>query len=430
MEQWLGASNTSLCWKSEGKQNHRYKRLVKISKPHSFWPVPAKFSDQVQQCLRDGALPEMCRPEATILARSCECSAGWEEEDEPFGTALIYTARGVVQRKVFVRWCKKRVCRAHFDGSASGIFNYSSKTMATYDVLRDYAHCALSSGMTFSGFCAKKTREYQTVYGVGEAFLGRKVFTKMFTAYAERKERSSLPPCDICQQYPPVLLADATDLGMPLKHLEATYREILPENAEPNENVVVPFVKRILITSPKTREKLLCFVEGSDPLDRQNWNRLLADLRRHHPSLASVLEHLYMKQPNRDQLSQFHFAGEWTNVLKVLGSFNSITDLVRPSAYDIVHRLAEEDEYFPSPEDREMLQQFAPLILEVLLDCGGMWPVYARPLLGDILSVCQKPFIDSVAPVLPLLPTEQGDPLATGHWYVVECFEVVVSYGL
>lgn len=416
---WLGACNISLYWQDREK---RVRKSAKFPKPHSTLPIPTVLTESVQSILLGGELPSECAPESSVLDGGCKCGAGWADENELLCTGNIFTSRCVVERKVYVRWCRKRVCRAHYDGSSAGIFNYSSKTMVTYDVLRDYANCALGSGMTFAGFTGKKTREYSSVYGGERAFLYRGSFTKLYISYVERKEKASKDPCDICKQYPPVLLADATDLGMPMKHLEATYREILPSTAARSENEPVPFKKRILIVAASLRQMLLHFVRGSDTgkMNRSKWKKMLKGLRKENSSVVAVLEHLYSIQPDKERLGHFHFAGEWSDILKVVGSFNSITDLIRPGAYEVVGKLATEEDVRLTPVEQAQLERFAPLISKLLVAKGGAWPTYGRCLLSDILKVCKRPFIDSVAPILDLTPVSQGNPMSTGHWYTIQ----------
>jgi hypothetical protein len=316
-----------------------------------------------------------------------------------------------------VRWCNSKKCRAHFDGSEYGIFNYSSFTMVSYDVLEDYLHSALTSGMSFAGFCAKKTLDYST-FGLSKQFLHRSSFTKVYMAYAQMRDTSNLPPCTICGQYPPVLQADATDLGMPLKYLLPTYRPILSPEAHRSENIVVNFAGRILIVSAKTRAKLLQFVTAEpSKMNRTAWQSLLEALKKQNASVAAVLEHLYNRQPNRTALPHFHFAGEWSDILKVISLHNSITDLVRPGAYQIVHRLAYEDGCELTAAEVNLLGFRAPLIQAIVTyHAYNRWPVYAQYLLRDILATCQRPFQECVAPVPAAQQVEQGDPRQTGHW--------------
>lgn len=316
VEKWLGSFSSSLVWKPQKAKRYRYAApKQKFPKPHSYWSISTEFSPSVQLSLRDDAFPTKCIPEASVLAHGCKCGAGWEEEDVLLCEGLLFTSRRIIKCQVFARWCLKRTCRAHFDGSSVGIFNYSSKRMVAYDVLRDYAHSALASGMTFAGFVAKKNRELSTVFGESGKFLSRGSLVKMFTSYTEKRQKSSLPPCDLCGQYPPVLIADATDLGMPLKFLEPTYREVLPDDAPPSNNVVVPFTGRILVVKAEVRAKLLQFVNGEPKMARTVWVNMIKALRSTNKSIVAVLEHLYLIQLEKEDLEHFHFAGEWTEIL-------------------------------------------------------------------------------------------------------------------
>ena len=365
--EWVAFNGVSLkCKSSVETKNRKYKVALKFSKPHSRWTIPSALAATVQTILSNGHFPGRLCPESNVLSSGCNCGAGWIDADELLCKGSLYTPKGVKQCEVMARWCKARACRVHFDGSSCGIFNFSGKTLVSYDVLLDYAQCAMASGMTFAGFCAKKSREYSIVYGGADLFLTRVTFSKVYQAYAHLRDRSTLPPCSICGQFPLVLQADATDLAMPAKYLQPTYRPVLSRTAQQSPNEVVRFAHRVLVECRETRKLLTQFVTGEpQKMTTRDWNKMIKDLQLNNSSIVRLLEHLQSMQPCQ-HLTHYHFAGVWHDILKVLGSNNSITDLVRPGSHELVRRMVEELGYRLTPNELQLLELCAPLLKQSL----------------------------------------------------------------
>jgi len=66
---------------------------------------------------------------------------------------------------------------------------------------------------------------------------------------------------------------------------------------------------------------------------RTEWTALLKCTYEQVPSIRDILWHLYSKQPSAVKLVHFHFAGEWTDILDVLSSHISTTDLIHSKAF-------------------------------------------------------------------------------------------------
>jgi hypothetical protein len=389
------------------------------SKPLSFKSIPWATAMAVKQHLHLQDFPDILSPTTTDILPQCKCGGIWESQDTVLHLGSLYTFSGIRRCTVMVRWCLTHKCRVDFDGSEWGIFNYSGKTLVGYDVLQEYLHCALASGMTFSSFCTKMTRGYRMTYGREYDFLGRSTFLKVYMAYAKlRTQPTDEPPCSICGRFPPVLQADATDLGMPLKFVLPTYRSVLPSaGALPCENRVLPFRERVLIASPEARRLLTTFVTGEPgKMVRTQWNKLLQLLHPANDSVADLLQHLLALHPGRDTLVHFHFAGVWTDILKVVGSHNSVTDLVRHAALPIAALLANGENVQLDGRMEHTLARSAPLVLKVYVHYGG-WPAFANEFLQSIVMRCTAPFEECYAPIpeANILPQESAK--LTGHWY-------------
>ena len=143
------------------------------------------------------------------------------------------------------------------------------------------------SGTTFAAFCATKSQEYMETFGSSSGFMDRSTFTKVFLAFYKMLEHSNNAPCSLCGQYPAILLADATDVGFPMRFTTSSLHLILSNTADPNTNTVVPFNKRIFLNQKKTRDLLTKFIFGLPTnLNKLEWTKLLKYLSKEAPSLG------------------------------------------------------------------------------------------------------------------------------------------------
>ena len=151
-----------------------------------------------------------------------------------------------------VRFCasNQKCCIKHYDGLQDGLFNYSGKILVTLDLMRDFSATCKLSGITFTLYCQQKSELFNKSYK-GHQFLNSTTFSKIYFAYCGLLQFDTAlePPCRACGRYPSILLADATDLGMPNKFLSLNYKEVLSPNFPPSNNIVVPFPQRVLLKS-------------------------------------------------------------------------------------------------------------------------------------------------------------------------------------
>lgn len=177
---------------------------------------------------------------------------------------------------------------------------------------------------------------------------------------------------------------------MDANQLLNTCHSVLPENA-PLKNVnVLHFRDRVLVSKPEARKLLRHFVTAKTTLTKVKWTRLLnmLDAAPRSVPLANMLRAMLEDQTNAGTLVQFHFAGIWTNLLKVLGSHTSIVDLIRRDGWHIAELLSTQPGYVLTPEQCHTLLRAAPLIYGVYAHKKS-WPAYGCDLLGSILKVCK-----------------------------------------
>jgi hypothetical protein len=180
---------------------------------------------------------------------------------------------------------------------------------------------------------------------------------------------------------------------------------------------VLPFRERVLIASPEARKLLTTFVTGEPTkLGRTQWNKLLQLLRPDNDPVANLLLHLLDLHPARDTLIHFHFAGVWTDILKVVGSHNSVTDLVRHACVPIATLLANGDNIQLDGRMQHTLAHAAPLLLQVYVHYGG-WPGFANEFLRSIVARCVAPFEGCYAPIPEIEALPQESVKLVGHWY-------------
>ena len=184
---WVVDRPDKLVWKEEVQARKNPQIVQRFPTPHTATKIPLETTETVKKALQNGILPDICSP-LISTSSNCSCGAGWETSDTDFCMGRIFTASRVVECKVTIRFCVAKACWKLFDDGEHGIFNFSGHTMLTYDVMDDYANCALTSGMTFAAFCVKKSREYRSTYGGKDKFLNRGTFTKAYMAYAMMRE--------------------------------------------------------------------------------------------------------------------------------------------------------------------------------------------------------------------------------------------------
>ena len=243
--------------------------------------------------------------------------------------------------------------------------------------------------------------------------MDRSTFTKAFLAFYNLLQHTNSPPCSLCQQYPPILLADGTDLGFPVKFTTSTLLPILSNSAKTKTNTIVPFQERIYLKEKVTRELLAKFTSGiAGNMGKSDWKKLKKHLTKESSSLGiyifisnfnltkliffffsdTLLTYLLHKQPNYETLESFHFAGVWNELFNVLSSHISTTDLIHSNVVSIIEWLYTHPGEPITTDDLQKLQMYSPIIFWLVRNHDNTWPSYACSLLQELAHTCQKPF--------------------------------------
>jgi hypothetical protein len=259
-------------------------------KPHSSLHISDPLPLHTQAILRQQQFPSICVP---ALPSTCACGLTWGPPISKYGT--LFTLIGCRTIKVVFFKCQASTCSCLYDGGEHGIFNYSSTVLITYDVLLSYRSYVGLSGMTFAAFCASKSQEYIEIYGGQVGFMDRATFTKAFLAFYELLGKDSSSPCSLCGQYPAILLADATDIGCPMRLTTSSLHPVLSNTADCSLNATVPFKQRVFLQQKKTRDLLAKFLTGvPSNMNKTEWNKLLKYLKAEAPSLGLYCFYYYL----------------------------------------------------------------------------------------------------------------------------------------
>lgn len=164
---------------------------------------------------------------------------------------MCFSFQAPMEVKVYKLLCNSGECCIPYCGSKDCLHFFSRQTCAGDEIAYDFVNRVISTKTSFSSYCSDMTRVYKSSYEGAGSFMSPGTFIKWFFSWAAAKKidfRKEIDPW--CGHNPQILAADATHVGVAIKHLSISPIETIHSDE---------------VRLPQRRRNDRCFFEADHP---------------------------------------------------------------------------------------------------------------------------------------------------------------------
>ena len=174
-------------------------------------------------------------------------------------SSTLYTHTGAVHMKCYNMCCHRGICEKEFSEAVKEkcVFFLSTKTCAGDEIGWDFVNNVLKSKASFTGYCNKMTRRYQTTNILAGPFMSPNIFIKWFFTWLAAFKidfRKEVDPW--CGHKPEMLACDGTHIGVSLRQMNLRNLVTIPDPTLPVLDTCHQRYNRVLLMNTHMKKHL------------------------------------------------------------------------------------------------------------------------------------------------------------------------------